>query len=226
MFTGFSQQTIDFLWGIRFNNERSWFEANKETYLNELHRPMQALADEMLEFLDGKRPKAGLVRRVTRIYRDARRNHSGRGPYKDELWFSIEQPSEMWVDKPSFIFFLTADRWGYGLGDYALPGTMAKLRARMDRDPKPMEKLVRQLARQEEFSLELSQYKKPKAPAPSKLLEPWYKAKSFDVFHYGTPEGELFSRDLVERMKEGYTALLPWFDYFSTLAADPDPNAQ
>ena len=31
MFTGFTDATVDFLWGIRFNNERPWFEAHKET---------------------------------------------------------------------------------------------------------------------------------------------------------------------------------------------------
>ena len=28
MFEGFSQETVDFMWGIRFNNERGWFEAH------------------------------------------------------------------------------------------------------------------------------------------------------------------------------------------------------
>ena len=35
MFTGFSDETVDFLWGICFNNERAWFEAHKETYLTD-----------------------------------------------------------------------------------------------------------------------------------------------------------------------------------------------
>ena len=43
MFTGFTDETVDFMWGIRFNNERTWFEAHKETYLNHFYRPMQAL---------------------------------------------------------------------------------------------------------------------------------------------------------------------------------------
>ena len=32
MFQGFSQETVDFMWGIRFNNERTWFMAHKEEY--------------------------------------------------------------------------------------------------------------------------------------------------------------------------------------------------
>ena len=56
MFTGFTDATVDFLWGIRFNNERPWFEAHKETYLSELYRPMKDLGAEIYDFLSEQRP--------------------------------------------------------------------------------------------------------------------------------------------------------------------------
>ena len=56
MFTGFTDETVDFMWGIRFNNERTWFEAHKEIYLNHFYRPMQALGAEIYEFIRGERP--------------------------------------------------------------------------------------------------------------------------------------------------------------------------
>ena len=31
MFQGYDQQTVDFLWGIRFNNDRSWFQIIKSS---------------------------------------------------------------------------------------------------------------------------------------------------------------------------------------------------
>ena len=34
MFQGFSQGAVDLLWGIRFNNERSWFLAHKQEFLD------------------------------------------------------------------------------------------------------------------------------------------------------------------------------------------------
>ena len=56
MFTGFTDETVDFMWGIRFNNERTWFEAHKETYLTHFYRPMTELGDEIYEFIRDKRP--------------------------------------------------------------------------------------------------------------------------------------------------------------------------
>ena len=224
MFTGFTDETVDFMWGIRFNNERGWFEAHKEDYLTYFYRPMAALADEVYDYLAHRRPDLGLIRKVTRIYRDARRLH-GRGPYKDHLWFSVEQPSEQWTAHPTLWFELGPELWSYGLGYYmARPVTMARLRARMDRDPKIMTDLTRRLKRQSEFVLEGEEYRRPKAQAPVPELEPWYRKKSFTLCHEAKLEEALFSRDLVDRLKKGYDFLLPYYDYFITLDSDSDPR--
>lgn len=224
MFTGFTDETVDFMWGIRFNNERSWFEAHKETYLTHFYEPMKALGDEMYEFVREKRPDYGLIRKVARIYRDARRLH-GRGPYKESLWFTIEQPGEAWTDRPSFWFELMPDGWSYGMGYWvSKPVTMAKLRARIDRDPEMMKNLTRMLNDQTEFALDTVDYKKLRAPAPYPELEPWYRAKYFSIGHTDKLTDELFGRELVERLKSGYEFLLPYYDYFVTLSGDPDPT--
>lgn len=224
MFNGFTDETVDFMWGIRFNNERTWFEAHREIYMKAFYEPMKDLADEIYDFIREQRPDYGLIRKVTRIYRDARRLH-GRGPYKESLWFSVEQPSEQWTAHPTFWFELMPEGWTYGMGYYMpKPLTMLKLRARIDREPQAMEALTRRLARQEEFVLETEDYKKPRSEAPSPILEPWYKMKTFTICHTDRLTEELFSRDIVERLKRGYEFLLPFYDYFVTLDGDQDPR--
>ena len=224
MFTGFTDETVDFMWGIRFNNERSWFEAHKQTYLTQFYQPMKELADEIYAFLQERRPDYGLIRKVTRIYRDARRLH-GRGPYKESLWFSVEQPTEQWTAHPTFWFELMPEGWTYGMGYYMpKPVTMAKLRARIDRDPKTMMDLTARLARQKEFVLETEDYKKPRSTAPTPELEPWYKMKSFVICHNDKLTDELFGREVVAHLQKGYEFLLPYYDYFVTLDGDPDPR--
>lgn len=226
MFTGFTDETVDFMWGIRFNNERTWFEAHKQIYLDHFYRPMQELGAEIHAFLREQRPDYDLILKVTRIYRDARRLH-GRGPYKESLWFSVEEPSEQWTAKPTFWFELMPEGWTYGMG-YYLPKavTMAKLRSRINRDPKTMEVLTRALGKQDEFVLETEDYKRPKGPAPSPALEPWYRAKTFSIGHTDKLTEELFSSAVADHLKRGYTFLLPYYDYFVTLDGDPDPREQ
>ena len=88
MFTGFTDETVDFMWGIRFNNERAWFEAHKAEYQACFLAPMKELGSQVQAALLERFPKCGLNLKVSRIYRDARRLH-GRGPYKDHLWLSL-----------------------------------------------------------------------------------------------------------------------------------------
>lgn len=177
MFQGFSGATVDFMWGIRFNNEKGWFEAHKEEYLTTFQRPMKALADEVYVAFTDRHPDLDLICKVSRIYRDARRLF-GRGPYKDHLWLSLTRPHEEGCAEPVFWFELGPEGYSYGMGFWQAPAvTMAKFRARMDREPKAMEKLARRFQKQDVFVLEGEDYKRPKA-APSRLLTPWYSKRA------------------------------------------------
>ena len=161
MFQGFTQGAVDFLWGIRFNNEKSWFLAHKEEYLSLVDRPLRELGGQLHQAMEEQFPQLGLNLHVSRIYRDARRLH-GRGPYKDHLWFTLRRPKEAWVSLPAFYFELAPEYYSFGMGCYdPTPATMAKLRARIDRDPKPLEKLARRLDHSP-FQLEGELYKRPK----------------------------------------------------------------
>ena len=86
MFTGFTPEAIDFLWGIRMNNNREWFQANKKQYVSQVYEPMKALGQELYQpFLD----RPGNLLKVSRIYRDARMHPPE--PYKESLWICIRQ---------------------------------------------------------------------------------------------------------------------------------------
>lgn len=166
MFQGFSGATVDFMWGIRFNNEKGWFEAHKEEYLTTFQRPMKALADEVYGAFTDRHPDLDLICKVSRIYRDARRLF-GRGPYKDHLWLSLTRPHEEGCAEPVFWFELGPEGYSYGMGFWQAPAvTMAKFRARMDREPKAMEKLARRFQKQDVFVLEGETTSAPRPPPP------------------------------------------------------------
>jgi len=223
MFEGFSQKTIDFMWNLRFNNEKTWFEANKDEFIREFQNPMKALGREVFERISSDFGKHNFVHKVARIYKDARRVKGG-DPYRTNLWFCIERPSEEWTSTPVFWFELAPENWSYGLGYYsALAKTMAKHRARIDKNPKKFEKLIAPLAKQDEFILEGPEYsRKKEAPTPG--LTAWYNKKTFALIHDQPISEELFSRELIDRLIKGYTFLMPFYDYFITLDSDPDPN--
>ena len=48
-FQGYTQQTVDFMWGIRFNNERGWFLEHKDDYINTFLTPTRELGEQVYD---------------------------------------------------------------------------------------------------------------------------------------------------------------------------------
>lgn len=223
MFEGFSPRTIEFMWGLRLNNQKPWFEAHREEYQREFLEPMKALGRQVFERVTDIYGGRGFIHKLSRIYKDARRLH-GDGPYRDHLWFSVERPSEEWTCTPVFWFELGPEEWSYGLGYYqARPETMAKLRARIDKEPKKFEKLIAPLAMQEEFVLTGPEYVRKKIAPTAKTAE-WYNKKSFSLIHVQQNGEEIFSPALADRIVAGIELLMPLYDYLITLDSDPAPT--
>lgn len=223
MFQGFSPRTVDFMWGIRFHNEKSWFEAHKEEYVRDFQRPLKALAEDTYAGFAPRHRDLNLNLHISRIYRDARRLH-GNGPYKDHLWFSLRREREDWTVSPVFYFEITPERYGYGLGYYmARPITMAKFRARLDANPKPFARLVHSLEKGPGFVLDAPAYKRPKGN-PGPLLYPWYNSKGLSLSRDLPLDELLYSPALTDTLVRSYESLLPFYLYFLSLDGDPDPE--
>ena len=218
MFTGFSQKTIDFMWNIRLNNNKQWFEAHKDEYKHDLHTPMKELGKEVYTRITDNFGERGFVHKLSRIYKDARRIRDG-NPYRDHLWFSVERPSTEKEESSgvlTFWFELNPEGWSYGLGYYAAKAaTMEKLRAQIGANPKELERLIDLLNSQNEFKLEGPEYVRQKQ-APTAKTQEWYNKKSFSLIHYGKICEELFSCQFTDRLVNGYIFLMPFYDYFVT----------
>ena len=53
MFNGFTQRTIDFMWNLRLNNTKAWFEENKEDFRRDFQTPMKELGIEVNRIVSG-----------------------------------------------------------------------------------------------------------------------------------------------------------------------------
>ena len=222
MFTGYSEKVGDFFWELRFNNSREWFNPRKEEFNQLVMQPTKALANELYDWFQEQYPALGLNLHISRIYRDARRLH-GRGPYKEHLWFTIERPHERFESVPALYFELAPNYYSYGCGYWdAGAATMAKLRARIDNDPKPLERLARRLNKSK-FVLSGEEFKRPKGDA-GKLLNPWYNRKNIAIGYDDNPEGVLFTPQLKGEVLDGFRFLMPYYQYLDTLAGDMEPN--
>lgn len=224
-FSGFSEATNEFLWGIRFNNERTWFQAHRQEYLDHVQTPLRQLAEEVYNAFHAAHPELELIVRVSRIYRDARRLY-GRGPYKSQLWFTLRSAGEDWNTLPAFWFGLHPDSYGYGLGMYEVkPAVMARFRRELDESPDEMRRLAEAFEKQDRFQLDGEEYKRPKGhPAPP--LDRWYNRKRLDLSHEAPPDALLYSPELVAQVLDGFEYLLPYYRYFRKLCLRTGPAAE
>ncbi len=220
MFQGFSEQTIDFLWGIRLNNHRDWFQAHKQIYLDCAYTPLKELGEELLQAMQEENPEEAFQLKVTRIYRDARRVKYG-GLYKDHLWLVIRQPGEEWTSRPAFYFEISPEGYEYGMGYYCTrPAQMEQYRRRILREPKPLEELALALDGQELFHLEGEEYKRPKGDCPE-TVKRWFNRKSIALTAFHAPDMRMISPALKEDVLAGFRWLMPYYRYFKALELEP-----
>ena len=218
MFQGYTQETVDFMWGIRFNNEREWFLAHKEDYQKHLMEPTRALGEQVYEGLRGMLPHEPLLLKVSRIYRDARRLH-GRGPYTDHLWFCVRTGDKDWTGRPTFYFEIAPEYYSYGMGFWQARAELMELfRRDLQERPDEFGRLVRLFNRQREFVLTGDSYARSKGEV-SDLLRPWFQKKSLSLSHELPLDEKIFRPELAEEIMAGFKTLVPFYKYFAALCA-------
>ena len=212
MFTGFSPETIDFLWGIRMNNDRDWFLAHKKDYVNYLYEPMKALGKDLfVPFLD----RPGNLLKVSRIYRDARMHHDR--PYKESLWICIRRDVEWWAENPCLYFEINPEGVHYGFFFYK-PRTaiLEEMRKDWAAHPKKIAKLIRDTEKATGVPVTADTYKRPPKQAPTKALEPFFAWKGQIGCVIQEPFSEdTFGPELGQRVKDFLTKLIPLYEYFN-----------
>ena len=213
MFTGFSPETIDFLWGIRMNNNRDWFQANKKQYVDKLYEPMKALGRELFEpFME----KPGNLLKVSRIYRDARLHHPD--PYKESLWICIRQENENWAENPCLFFEINPEGVDYGFSLWR-PKTadLEQFRRYIAAKPDEFLEMIRSVEETTGQAVSAACYKRPK-PTDDPRLEPFYAWKGqIGMIRHEDPGEDIFGPALKDRVAEFFEQLMPLYNYFNRI---------
>lgn len=211
-FEGFSPETVDFLWGIRLNNNREWFLVNKENYVNHLYEPMKALGKELFQpFMD----KSGDLLKVSRIYRDARMHHPL--PYKESLWICIRKDVEWWAENPCLYFEINPEGIHYGFFYWRIRTEVLKtMRAEWAAEPKKFIKMIHSVEKATGVPIEAEVYKRPPQPAPVKELERFYAWRGqIGCVIREAFSPETFGPELAVRVRSFFEKLMPLYDYFN-----------
>ena len=211
MFEGFYPETVDFLWGIRLNNNREWFEANKKNYVNYLYEPMKALGKYLYEpFMD----QPGILMKVSRIYKDARMHPVV--PYKESLWICLRRDVEWWGENPCLYFEINPEGVHYGFFFWKPSvAVMNDIRADIAANPKEFLKLIKKVEKATGLKIEAECYKRAK-PCDDPAIAPYFawKEQIGCVVREDFSE-QTFGPQLGERVIALMKNLMPLYDYFT-----------
>ena len=211
MFTGFTPETVDFLWGIRMNNNREWFLQHKKQYTDTLYEPMKALGQAVFQpFLE----KPGNILKVSRIYRDARLHPPT--PYKESLWLCIRQEVDWWAENPCLYFEITPEGASYGFF-YWKPrtATLEDFRKRISVRPEEFLKLIRDTEEATGVPVTAQCYKRAK-PSKNPALAPYFAWKGeIGCTRTIEPGEQLFGPQLEGEVKDFFEKLTPLYEYFN-----------
>ena len=214
----YSENTLAFLWNLRLNNNRDWFQTHKAEYEDLMLLPTKELSNGLYEHLQDRYPNHNWKLHLSRIYRDARRLY-GRGPMQDHLWFSLWADREE-HDAPAFWFSFTPEGWDGGMGVWSSGRNvvMERFRAAFRLNPAPAEKLARRLETQKDFVLGGESYRKHRMQT-TPLLQPWVDKKWLGLECRRKHDEFSLSDQLFPFLRDGFDWLMPFYEYFLTLPA-------
>lgn len=211
MFTGFSPETVDFLWGIRMNNNRDWFLEHKQQYVDTLYEPMKALGKDLFQpFLE----RTGDILKVSRIYRDARLHHPD--PYKESLWICIRQDVEWWGENPCLYFEINPEGVDYGFFIWRpRTDTMEDFRRVIAAKPAEFLTMIEGVEQSVGQKVQADCYKRPK-PCDNPALPPYFAWKGqIGCSRHEDFGPDTFGPELGVRVADFFRQLLPLYDYFN-----------
>jgi len=117
----FTAEFLKFFRGLKKNNSKAWFDANKERYETEVKKPFAAFVEEMLTRLRAEDTTLAISAKeaIFRINRDIRFSKDKR-PYKEHMAANISSGGRANHEEPGFYLQFGADRMMIGGGAYML----------------------------------------------------------------------------------------------------------
>lgn len=221
MFSGFTDETVQFFLDLKFHNNTDYFHQHHDRYVDVVqslfYELIEDLAPEMLRIDD--RMEIRPYKCLSRIHRDTRFSRD-KSPYRDHLWFLFRRAAEP-REKSLFYFFeFGPDRLDWGMGIWGENRElMDQFRRKLQANPDGMLALLddMNLAAHSMF-LGGSSFKRINIPGNiPKRLVPWYCARDMYIGKLVHDPSIAFRDELVTAITRDFRAVSPLYRVFRGL---------
>lgn len=224
MFEGFTDETIPFLFSIRMNNTKTFFEENRAMYERSVKLPLRALAEELAPVMTAIDPQIDTrpMRVCSRIRRDTRFTKD-KSPYRDNVWLSWRYADEGRAESFGLYWDACPEDMTWGCGTYGEDKPfMDALRERMRVCPGELLALLHDPDFQAHFAFYGPEFKRftPPEDVPE-ALHFLYRKKGFYVQCIGHEADYplLFTPELVPHLAREFARLAPFYQYMRQVRA-------
>ena len=219
-------ELFTFFRDLRVNNNRPWFEANKQRYENHVRRPLlQFIADFGLRlaqisphYLADARPSGGSL---FRIYRDVRFSKD-KTPYKTAAGIQFRHESGKDVHAPGFYLHLEPDNVFAGAGIWQPDvSTLTKIRDAIVENSARWQQIISAEAFRAVYQLESDSLKlAPKGYDPNHPFIADLKRKDF-VAGRALTEADACAPDFIDRFAESCQVVAPFVEFLTRAVGLP-----
>ena len=222
MFQGFGEEMISFFLDLRFHNDKSFMDANRERYYRDVRAPfyafIEAMAPQMQRICEDMEVRPNKC--LSRINRDTRFSRA-QSPYRDHLWVAFRQSGMANDGTPFYWFEISPEHVNWGVGIWGeTRQIMDAMRRRMAARPEDYLRLL-PILRRRGFALCGDEWKKMRPPEElPPELKPWYLKKQIYAERQGASMQWIFSPDLIQRVGRDFEALAPLYWIFRGCVED------
>ena len=215
MFTGFTEEAIQFFLDLKFHNNASFFHEQHDRYIECVQRPfyemIEDLAPDMLKIDPGMEVRPHKC--LSRIHRDTRFSRD-KSPYRDHLWFLFRHAAEPREKSLFYYFELGPDRLGWGMGFWDENREALDLfRKRMRANPAGTLSLLDDLGMdRRRLMLDGTIHKRMEIPSEiPERLKRWYQAKDFYIGKIMPDYRMIYSEQILKEVRKDFVSLSPLY---------------
>ena len=213
MFTGFTENTIQFFLDLKFHNNATYFHENHERYVEDVQRVFYEMIEDLAPDMLKIDPKFEIrpYKCLSRIHRDTRFSRD-KSPYRDHLWFLFRQAGEPREKSLFYYFELGPDRLGWGMGFWNENREALDLfRKRMRANPDGTMALIDDLGLdRRKLMLDGTVHKKmPVPPEIPERLKRWYLAKDMYIGKTMPDYRMIYTDKILREVRTDFRSLAP-----------------
>jgi len=215
MFTGFTDETIQFFLDLKFHNNTEYFHANHDRYVEAVQTPFYEFIEDLGPTMQQIDPLMEIRphKCLSRIHRDTRFSRD-KSPYRDHHWLLFRRQAEPREKSVMYWFEFGPDRLSWGMGVWGENRELFDLmRKKILANPNGIQALVDDLnLGKRKLAIGGAFYKKIEvSPEIPLRLRQIYSAKELYISKIDPVYEKAFSEKIIKEVRKDFTTLAPMY---------------